>query len=60
MMNYDWQTNIENYAMMVVEEYGTGVVDSVFTRYDATCFEDLSPAFYSEVFSDLQMIAEDK
>nr|DAZ40357.1 MAG TPA: hypothetical protein [Caudoviricetes sp.] len=32
---------------------------SVFERYDATCFEDLNPMYYNEVFGNLMLIDED-
>lgn len=60
MTRLDWQINIENYASRVAEEHDSNVVLSVFARYGATCFEDLSPSVYTEVFADLQMIAEDR
>lgn len=40
-------------------EYGSSTVKSVFARYDAHGFYDLSSCYYSEVFSDLEMIAND-
>ncbi|MBR6951803.1 MAG: hypothetical protein IKH56_08760 [Oscillospiraceae bacterium] len=59
MTRLDWQINIENMAGSVAAKYGNSVVASVFRRYDATCFEDLNPAYYSEVFGDLMQIDED-
>ena len=32
---------------------------SPFARYGATCFDDLNPAYYSEVFGDLMLMDED-
>ena len=55
MSKSDWEINIENAAA----EYGSSTVKSVFARYDAHGFYDLSSCYYSEVFSDLEMIAND-
>ena len=54
-----WIINIENAADKVAAEYGSAVVDSVFTRYNAHNLRDLSPCHYSEVFADLEQIAND-
>lgn len=54
-----WQINIENAAAAVAEQYGNDVVKSIFQRYDAHGLYDLSPCYYSEVFSDLELIAND-
>ena len=59
MTRFDWEANIDNSAAHVAEMYGNDVVASVFARYDATCFEDLSPSHYDEVFGDLLMIEDD-
>ena len=59
MTKMDWQINIENLAARVAETYGSDVAASVFARYDATDFEDLSPAYYDQVFGDLILIDED-
>lgn len=48
-----WRINIENDADQACSIYGAAAVDSVFQRYDATCFDDLSPSYYEEVFGDL-------
>ena len=53
MTRQDWQINIENTAE------SNKVAASVFRRYDATCFENLSPVYYSEVFGNLMLIDED-
>lgn len=42
-----WRTNIENDADQVYSIYGASAVDGVFARYDANCFDDLSPSYYS-------------
>lgn len=59
MTRQDWQINIENLATSVSAEYGSEVAESVFKRYGATCFEDLSPIDYDEVFGDLLLIDSD-
>lgn len=55
----DWLINIENAASQVAAEYGNAVVESVFRRYDAHSLNDLAPCYYSEVFADLEQIAND-
>ena len=59
MTRQDWQINIESLAASVSTEYGSEVAESVFRRYGATCFEDLSPLYYDEVFGDLLLIDSD-
>ena len=59
MKRTDWEINIENTAAGVAAKYGNEVAASVFRRYDATCFDDLNPTDYAEVFSDLMLIDED-
>ena len=54
-----WLTNIENAADAAAAEYGSEVAKSVFQRYDAHATHDLSPCNYSEVFADLELIAND-
>ena len=54
-----WLTNIENAADAVAAEYGSEVAQSVFQRYDAHGIHDLSLGYYSEVFADLELIAND-
>jgi len=59
MTRLDWRINIENLAESVAEKHGAKVAASAFTRAGATCFDDLSPEHYSEVFGDLMMMDED-
>ena len=59
MIKQDWRIIIENLAASVSAEYGSEVVESVFRRYGATCFENLSPIYYDEVFGDLLLIDTD-
>ena len=54
-----WETNIENAASRVAAEYGSVVVNSVFARDDATGLYNLASCYYSEVFADLEQIAND-
>ena len=54
-----WETNIENAASSVAAEYGSAVVNSIFARYDATGLHNLASCYYSEVFADLEQIAND-
>lgn len=59
MTRQDWQINIESLAASVSAEYGNEVVESVFRRYGAACFENLNPLYYDEVFGDLMLIDSD-
>lgn len=54
-----WLTNIENAANAVATEYGSEVAKSVFQRYGAHGTFDLGSRHYSEVFADLELIAND-
>lgn len=54
-----WEINIETAACAVAAEYGSAVVNSVFARYDATGLHNLASCYYSEVFADLEQIAND-
>lgn len=54
-----WEINIENAASAVAAEHGKSVAKSVFARYGAHDFYDLAPCDYSEVFADLEQIAND-
>ena len=54
-----WTINIENAASRVAAEYGSAVVSSVFARYEATGLHNLESCYYSEVFADLEQIAND-
>lgn len=59
MTKIDWETNINNLADSVMEKYGVEATKTLFARYGATCFDDLSPTYYSEVFGDLMLMDED-
>lgn len=54
-----WIINIENVASSVYSLYGSDVANSVFKRYGANGIYNLSPCYYSEVFADLDQIAND-
>lgn len=54
-----WEISIKNAASRVAAEYGLSAVNSVFARYDAHGFHDLSSCYFSEVFADLEMMAND-
>lgn len=54
-----WKINIENAACIVAAEYGSAVVNSVFARYGARGLNDLSSCYFSDVFADLEMMAND-
>ena len=54
-----WRINIEDDADQVCSIYGEAAVDGVFQRYDATCFDDLCPSYYEEVFGDLELMIND-
>ena len=59
MNRTDWEINITNLATRVAEKYSESAVRGAFQRVGATCFEDLSPVYYSEVFGDLMQMDED-
>lgn len=59
MTRTDWEINIENLAARVGEKYSEAAARGAFQRVGATCFDDLSPCYYDEVFGDLQQIDED-
>lgn len=59
MTKNDWRINIEALAASVAAKYGNEVVESAFTPYDATSFDDLSHTYYWDVFGNLQQMDED-
>lgn len=59
MTRLDWEINITNLAANVSVKHGAEVARAPFARYGATDFNDLSPAYYSEVFGDLMLMDED-
>lgn len=54
-----WSINIENAALRVAADYGVETVNSIYSRYNAHSFYELSTCYYSDVFADLEMIAND-
>ena len=59
MTRTDWQINIENLVASVTEKLGAEAASWPFIRVGATCFEDLSPTDYDEVFGDLMRMDTD-
>lgn len=59
MSRNDWFTNIENEADIASEKLDSVAVDFVLSKYGATNIEDLSESYYSEVFSELYLMAQD-
>ena len=57
--NESWYISINNSADFIEENLGAGTVQAVFEKYGATSLDDLSPAHYSEVFSELYAIEAD-
>lgn len=55
MSKQDWLTNIKNVADVGQSEY----VAFILMKYGATCIEDLPESAYSDVWSELNIIAED-
>lgn len=55
-----WEINIENASSRVCSLYDSKVALSIFQMYGANSFSDLNPCYYSEVFADLEQIANDK
>lgn len=54
-----WRINTENDTDKACSIYGAETVKGVFQCYDATCFDDLSPSYYEEVFGDLELMIND-
>ena len=54
-----WKINIENAASAVAAELGSSAVNSVFARYNAHGFHDLSSCYFSEVFADLEIMTNE-
>lgn len=55
----NWLINLENIAADMASEYGADVVNGILSLYNAHSIEDLSPCYYSEIFSELYAIASD-
>ena len=54
-----WRISIENSADFIEKNTGFGTVQAVFEKYGATGPDDLSPMYYSEIFSELYAIEAD-
>lgn len=52
-------TSIESAANIICEQLGHDVVISVFHRYGAHDVDDLNPVYLPDVFSELELIAND-
>ena len=59
MTKLDWEINIENLAASVAEAYGKETVKGIFARFDATCFDDLNPSYYADIFGELILMYTD-
>ena len=54
-----WLTTLRMPLMLWQLSMVLKLAQSVFQRYDAHGTHDLSPCYYSEVFADLELIAND-
>ena len=54
-----WIINIQNTADEVASQLGYENVKHVLRKYGANSIEDLSPSHYTEVFDELDFIAND-
>lgn len=59
MSKNDWIINLENAAAEVATLCGKKTVQHVLQKYDARSIDDLSPCHYSEVFDELDFMAND-
>lgn len=60
MMNYkDCIINIENVACEVSKLLGAETVKHILMKHGARTIEDLNPAYYDEVFDELDFMASD-
>ena len=59
MTRVDWEINITDLAERVAEKYGQEVAQTPFRKVGATCFDDLSPCYYDEVYGELMQMDED-
>lgn len=55
----NWLCNIQNAAIEVATLLGEETVRHILRKYGARSIEDLSPCHYSEVFDELDFIAND-
>lgn len=54
-----WIDNIQNTANEVAFQLGYETVKHILRKYGASSIEDLSPYYYTEVFDELDFIAND-
>lgn len=59
MTRTDWQINIENLVASVTEKVSAEAARTPFANVGATCFEDLNPCYYDQVFGDLMQMDAD-
>lgn len=59
MSKNDWISNLENTAAEVATLCGKETMQHVLQKYDARSIDDLSPCHYSEVFDELDFMAND-
>ena len=59
MSKEDWIVNLENVANTVASNLGSETVNFIFSKYGATCIENLSEIHYSTVFEELYLMAQD-
>ena len=59
MTKFDWITNIENAAAEVEKKLGRSTVEFVLQKHGASSIEDLSESHYSEVWDELDFMAND-
>lgn len=55
----DWILNIQNAADEVAAHLGSEAVQHILRLYGASSIEDLSPSCYSEVFDQLDYMANE-
>lgn len=54
-----WIINIQYAADEVASQLGYETVKHILRKYGASSIEDLSPSYYTEVFDELDFIAND-
>ena len=55
----NWLCNIQNSAEAISKQIGYDTVEFILQKYGANSIKDLSPCYYSEVFSELFAIEAD-
>lgn len=62
MTKYDkqnWIDSIQNAADEVASQLGNDTVEHILRKYGASSIKSLSPYYYTEVFDELDFIAND-